>query len=161
MAREVASEGERQLVVFSLAREVYGVDVSTVREIIRLQEITHVPNTPEFVEGVINLRSKVCPVIDLRKRLDLELGEATDDSRIVVVEIAGEDVGVIVDSVTEVLRVAGDAIEAAPAIASKGTATIASDIVNLEDRLILLVDLGTMIAHPEDETQERAEAIAA
>ena len=113
---DTITKQERQLVVFDLAAESYGVDIGTVREIIRVQEITHVPNAPDFVEGVINLRGKVIPVVDLRKRFGLEVGEQTAESRIVVVDIAGEDIGVMVDAVAEVLRISGDSVEAAASI---------------------------------------------
>lgn len=102
---------EKQLVIFDLAEETYGVDIGSVREIIRIQEITKVPRTPEFVEGVINLRGKVIPVIALRKRFRFHQAEATKDTRIVVVDIGGTDIGVVVDAVTEVLRLSGDAVE--------------------------------------------------
>ena len=102
---------ELQLVIFDLAAETYGVDIGSVREIIRMQETTKVPRTPDFVEGVINLRGKVIPVIDLRKRFGFKRAEATKDTRIVVVDIDGNDIGVVVDAVTEVLRLAADAVE--------------------------------------------------
>ena len=85
--------GEKQLVIFDLAEETYGVDIGSVREIICIQEITKVPRTPEFVEGVINLRGKVIPVIALRKRFGFHQAEATKDTRIVVVDIGGTDIG--------------------------------------------------------------------
>ena len=108
MADKDEAAAERQLVVFSLAGEAYGVDIEAVREIIRMEEITQVPNAPEFVEGVINLRGMVCPVLDLRKRLGVDVSETTNESRIVVVEIDGEQVGLIVDEVTQVLRIGSE-----------------------------------------------------
>ena len=102
---------EQQLVSFDLATESYGVDIGAVREIIRLQEITNVPRTPEFVEGVINLRGKVIPVVDLRKRFGLPVGDQSAENRIVVVDIGGQDIGVIVDAVNEVLRIFTDSVE--------------------------------------------------
>ena len=83
----MADQGaERQLVVFDLAGEVYGVNIETVREIIRMQTVTYVPDAPKFVEGVINLRGRVIPVVDLRKRFSLTQSEATEESRVVVVD---------------------------------------------------------------------------
>ena len=102
---------ERQLVIFDLAAESYGVDINAVQGIIRMQTITKVPRTPEFVEGVINLRGEVIPVVDLRKRFGLTATEETKDSRIVVVYIGGQQVGMVVDAVTEVLRISADSIE--------------------------------------------------
>ena len=145
MADKDEAAAERQLVVFSLGGEAYGVDVGTVREIIRMAEITHVSNAPDFVEGVINLRGKVCPVIELRKRFDIEVSDATEESRIVVIEIDGEDVGVIVDAVTEVLRIGDDCVEPASEVIVAGDAGLVEEIVNLDDRLILLVDLKAVL----------------
>ncbi len=86
----MAEQGvERQLVVFDLAGEVYGVSIETVREIIRMQAVTYVPDAPDFVEGVINLRGRVIPVVDVRKRFGLTVTEATAESRVVVVDIGG------------------------------------------------------------------------
>ena len=90
---------EEQLVIFSLANESYGVDIGTVSEIIRLQEITKVPRTPEFVEGVINLRGKGIPVVDLRKIFRIPTGEQTKETRLVVVDIGGQQQhGMMVDA---------------------------------------------------------------
>jgi len=91
MQTQTIKQDELQLVVFDLSDEGYGVDISAVREIIRLQEITQVPRTPEFVEGVINLRGKVIPVIDLRKRFGLTVEAESQDNRIVVVDIGDQD----------------------------------------------------------------------
>ena len=99
-----AGPAEEQLVVFDLATEAYGVDIGAVREIIRMQDITKVPRCPEFVEGIINLRGSVIPVVDLRKRFSLTVSEQSKDNRIVVVDIVGRDIGVIVEAVTEVRR---------------------------------------------------------
>mgnify|MGYP001286411218 FL=1 len=91
---------ENQLVVFDLANEQYGVDIAAVEGIIKMQTITVVPRAPQFVEGVTNLRGKVLPVIDLRKRFGLPRGEVTKDMRIVVVEMGGATVGIVVDGVS-------------------------------------------------------------
>ena len=112
----MADGAERQLVVFDLANEVYGINIGTVREIIRMQTVTFVPDAPEFVKGVINLRGRVIPVVDLRKRFGLPVTEPTPESRVLVVDIAGNDIGVIVDAVTEVQRIAEASIEPAAAL---------------------------------------------
>ena len=96
---------EKQLVVFDLASEAYGVEIYAVREIIRMQELTRVPKTAAYVEGVINLPGKVTPVINLRKRFGLSVSELTKDNRILVVEVGNQDIGVIVDAVREVMRI--------------------------------------------------------
>ena len=133
--------GEKQLVIFDLAEETYGVDIGSVREIIRIQEITKVPRTPEFVEGVINLRGKVIPVIDLRKRFGFGQADATKDTRIVVVDIGDNDIGVVVDAVTEVLRLAADAVEPPTGLITTTDSDYLLGIAKLESRLIILLDL--------------------
>jgi purine-binding chemotaxis protein CheW len=146
----MADEAERQLVVFDLAGEAYGVNIGTVREIIRMQAVTHVPETPEYVEGVINLRGRVIPVVDLRRRFGLVASEHTAESRIVVVDIAGNDIGVIVDAVTEVLRVAGSAIETASALIASEDSYYMDGIAKIGDRLLILLDLDRVLQASED-----------
>ena len=141
MQMQTTQQDEQQLVVFDLADEGYGVDISAVREIIRLQEITHVPRTPEFVEGVINLRGKVIPVVDLRGRFNLEVGEQTKDNRIVVIDIGGKDIGMVVDAVTEVSRIAADAVEPPSSFITTADSEYLLGIAKLNNRLIILLDL--------------------
>ena len=143
----VVEAKEKQLVIFDLAEETYGVEIISVREIIRIQEITKVPRTPEFVEGVINLRGKVIPVIDLRKRFGFRQAEATKDTRIVVVDIGGNDIGVIVDAVTEVLRFSADAVEPPTGIITTSDSDYLLGIAKLENRLIILLDLQRALAN--------------
>ena len=141
---------EKQLVIFDLAAETYGVDIGSVREIIRMQEITKVPRTPNFVEGVINLRGKVIPVIDLRKRFGFQQAEATKDTRIVVVDIDGNDIGVVVDAVTEVLRLSADAVEPPTGVITTADSDYLLGIAKLETRLIILLDLQKALLHMEE-----------
>ena len=136
---------EMQLVVFDLASEYYGVDIGDVREIIRMQAVTRVPGAPPFVEGIINLRGQVIPVVDLRKRLDLAVNEQTADSRIVWVTINEQDVGVIVDAVTEVLRIPVSSIEPPSSMVSNVNSDYLRGIAKLESRLIILLDLGKVL----------------
>lgn len=142
---------ENQLVIFELAGEQYGVGIETVESIIKLQTITRVPHAPKFVEGVTNLRGVVLPVIDLRKRFGLELEAATKDSRIVVVEVNGIKVGMIVDAVTEVLRIQDEQIEPpSPMIASLDS-TFIRGIAKVEKRLVILLDLSKILSAQEQE----------
>lgn len=134
---------ERHLVVFQLGNELFGVDIGRVREIITMQPITRVPQAPEFVEGIINLRGRVIPVIDLRIRFGLSKGEANRATRVVVVEVGGEIVGMIVDAVSEVLRVGAEAVESRPAGTGHGQ-DLAKDVVKLPDRLIILLDVSCL-----------------
>ncbi len=137
---------EKQLVVFDLAEETYGVDIGSVREIIRIQEITKVPRTPNYVEGVINLRGKVIPVIDLRKKFGFSKAEHTKDTRIVVVDIGGDDIGVVVDAVTEVLRLSSDAVEPPSGVITTADSDYLLGIAKLESRLVILLDLQKALA---------------
>lgn len=141
----------RQLVVFSIADEVYAVDIHQVKEIIRVPEITRVPRTPDFVEGVVNLRGSVIPVIDLRKRLGFEAGEAGREQRIVVMEMGEQTVGMIVDSVSEVLQVDVEDIEPpSPYVLSVDSQYIVG-IAKVEDRLVILLDADRVLSAEERE----------
>jgi len=126
-----------------------------VREIMRMQNITKVPGAISYVEGVINLRGKVLPVLDLRKRLGLKVAEQTEESRIVIVDIADGEVGVIVDAVTEVLRVSNAAIDLPPCMVAHGNSDYLRGIAKLTDRLIILLDLNKLLSSKVD-----ADAIA-
>jgi purine-binding chemotaxis protein CheW len=140
---------EHQLVVFELADEFYGVDISGVESIIKLQDITAVPHAPDFVEGVTNLRGTVLPVIDLRRRFCLQAGERNGDTRIVVVDVDGSKVGMIVDAVTEVLRVPDEAIEPpSPLVVTINSAFI-TGIAKMEGRLVILIDLSRVLSMDE------------
>ncbi|MBI3764665.1 MAG: purine-binding chemotaxis protein CheW [Chloroflexi bacterium] len=140
---------EQQLVVFDLANEHYGVDIAAVEGIIKMQAITVVPRAPEFVEGVTNLRGKVLPVIDLRKRFGLPNGEATKDTRIVVVEMNGTTVGIVVDGVSEVLRVSPEAIEPPSPIVTTVDSAFLKGIAKVAERLVILLDLGRVLTVQE------------
>jgi len=141
---------EHQLVVFDLANEHYGVDIAAVEGIIKMQAITVVPHTPAFVEGVTNLRGEVLPVIDLRKRFGLPLDQARGkDTRIVVVEIDGKKVGMVVDAVSEVLRVPDEAIEPPSPIVTTVDSAFIRGIAKVDERLIILVELSKVLSTEE------------
>jgi purine-binding chemotaxis protein CheW len=156
MEEKIAGE-EKQLVVFALGKEVYAVDIGIVREIIHIQAITRVPGTPNSVEGVINLRGAVIPIVDLRKRFKLESIEQDKNTRIVVVNCNGQDVGVIVDSVAEVLRIPVESIEAAESIFSGEHLEHLLGIVKLSGRLIILLDMDRVLSHQELEALKKME----
>jgi len=150
MADADKAMNEIQLVVFDLASEHYGFDISDVREIMRMQNITRVPGAMSYVEGVINLRGKVLPVMDLRKRLGFKASEQTDESRIVIIDVSEGEVGVIVDAVTEVLRVPTSAIDTPSSMVMQGSADYLRGIAKLTDRLIILMDLNKLLASKAD-----------
>jgi purine-binding chemotaxis protein CheW len=147
---------ERQLVVFQLGAELYGVEIARVHEIIRLQAVTRVPRAPAFVEGVINLRGKVIPVVDLRRRFGLPSAEHTRASRIVVVEIGDQVVGTIVDGVSEVLRVNTAIVEPPSPVVAGVDSEYLHGIARLPDRLVILLDLDRILAREERRALEAA-----
>jgi purine-binding chemotaxis protein CheW len=111
-----------------------------------MQPITRVPKAPFYVEGVINLRGKVIPVVDMRKRFGLDTSDRTKNNRIVVVAIGGTTIGIIVDAVTEVLRIPNSAVEAASTIVTAGDTDYLQGIAKLEDRMVILLDLGKVLS---------------
>jgi len=149
MAEEQKQVQEEQLVIFQVANEVFGVDISTVQEIIRIQAITKIPKAPEFVEGVINLRGKVIPVIDLRERFGFEKTEETKSTRIVVIEVGEDTVGMIVDAVAEVLRLPVTAIEPPASIIEGVDSEYLRGIGKVDERLIILLDLEKVLTEME------------
>lgn len=141
-----------QVVSFRLGSEEYGVDISQVQEIIRMVEITHVPRAPHFMEGVINLRGQLIPIIDLRTRFSMPRAGHTKSTRIVVTEIGSKKVGIVVDSVSEVLNLPIEQVEEAPdMIAGVGTEYI-QGVGKISNRLIILLDL-TMVMTGDEKAQ--------
>ena len=152
---ELAMLGEeRQLVVFQLAAELYGVEIARVHEIIRLPTVTRVPRSPAFVEGIINLRGKVIPVVDLRRRFGLPMADHTRASRIVVVELGDQVVGIIVDGVSEVLRVNAAIVEPPSPVITGIDSEYLQGIAKLPDRLVILLDLDRVLAVEERQALE-------
>jgi purine-binding chemotaxis protein CheW len=141
-AADVDADDDEQVVVFQLAAGEFGVAIESVQEIVRVpEELTHVPKAPPFVEGVINLRGSVLPVIDQRKRLGLPPIERNERQRIMVFMLGGVRTGFIVDAVTEVLKIPKNAIELAPSLSSEQTRLLGR-VANLEKqkRMIQLID---------------------
>jgi len=138
-----------QLVSFNIGDEEFGVDILRVQEINRMTEFTRVPNAPEYVVGVINLRGKVIPIIDLRKRLGMTMKETTKDTRIIVVEISNRIIGFVVDSVNEVIRINRNITEPPPPMVSGIESEYITAIGKLEDRLLILLDLEKILTAKE------------
>jgi len=134
-----------QLVSFHVGGEEFGLEILRVQEIIRIQQLTRVPNSPNFVDGVINLRGKVIPIIALRRCLGLEDRPHDKQTRIVVVEVAGNVLGFIVDSVSEVLRIPVETIEPPPRL-GKVEREYVSGVGKLDDRLLILLDLNRLMS---------------
>ncbi|HEV7499665.1 MAG TPA: chemotaxis protein CheW [Vicinamibacteria bacterium] len=141
-----AVEATEHLATFFLGREEYGVDVRLVQEIIRVSEITQVPRAPEFIKGVINLRGRIIPVVDLKRKLRLGDVEVLRQSRIVVVKIKERLIGLLVDGASQVLKVPVSTIEAAPDEVTEIDATAIRGVAKLTGRLIILMDLNKTLA---------------
>ncbi|MFQ3550290.1 MAG: chemotaxis protein CheW [Armatimonadota bacterium] len=155
---EIIDDESCQLVVFELSGEAYGVDIGSVNTIIRMQEVTEVPRTPDYVEGVINLRGNIIPVVDLRKRFGLACGEITKFSRIVVVETSGQLIGMIVDAVLETLRMPNSAIEPPSPVVLTVDSQYVQGVGKLDDKLVIMLDLEQVMTVHTVETLTRKES---
>lgn len=142
-------DDDLQIVTFKVGDEEFSVSILKVQEIIRMSEITKVPRSPDFVEGVINLRGRVIPVIDLRKRFGLQKVERGIDARTIVVDSAGKVVGLIVDSVTEVLRLPASTVEPPPDIVSGVDSEYIDGVGKLSNRLVILLNLDKVLSGKE------------
>ncbi len=142
---------EEHVVIFKLADEYYALDIQAVQEIVRMQTITSIPGADFWVEGITNLRGRVVPVIDLRKRCGVPASEYTPETRIVVVSSSTGMVGLIVDAVSEVMRIPGDQVEPPSAIVAGPENGYLRGVAKLEDRLVSLVDLEGVLPASADE----------
>lgn len=140
---------ELQVVGFRIGRETFGLPISIVREIVRVPEITAVPNAPDYIEGVINLRGRIIPVVDLRKRFGQKSIEASKKNRIVVVEIGPRAFGLIVHSASEVLRIAPSAIEEPNNVFQEGELDFVTGVGKLNGRLVILLDVSKILKRGE------------
>lgn len=138
-----------QLVGFRIGRETFGLPIALVREIVRVPEITFVPNAPEYIEGVINLRGRIIPVVDLRKRFGEKITEPNKRNRIVVAELEGRRVGLIVNSASEVLKIAPSEIEAPHEVFQEGELNYITGVGKLKGRLVILLDLNRILQRGE------------
>lgn len=138
-----------QLVTFKIGEEEFGVDILKVQEIIRMMPITKVPNAPDFVEGVINLRGKVIPVIDMRRRFGMAGTAHDSQTRIEVMDLQGQIVGFVVDAVCEVLRIKESTIEPPPPVVAGIGSEYMRGVGKLEDRLLILLDLDKLLSENE------------
>jgi len=144
-AREVTDQRAGRYLTFRLAEEEYGLEILKVREIVSLQAITAIPGTPDYVKGVINLRGKVIPTVDLRLRFGLSEQEDTQTKAIVITQVEGTEVGVIVDSVSEVLDVPTDCIEDTPSFGSTIDTSFMLGMAKLGGEVTLLLDLEKLL----------------
>lgn len=138
-----------QLVTFRVGTEEFAIPILSVQEINRMMQITRVPQSPPFVEGVINLRGKIIPVVDLRRRFGLEQATNSNDTRIIVVEVGGRVIGFTVDRVNEVLRIEENIVEPPPAMVCGVDTEYVRGVGKLEDRLLILLELGRLFGAEE------------
>jgi purine-binding chemotaxis protein CheW len=140
-------KNDLQIVGFRIGKEMFGVSIALVHEIVRVPEVTAVPEAPEYVEGVINLRGRIVPVVDLRKRFAVKEITTAKKNRILVTEVDKRIVGVIVDSTSEVLKLKEEQVEPPPTdLLQDGAATYITGIARVKDNLIILVDLKSILA---------------
>lgn len=156
---------ELQVVGFRIGRETFGLPISIVREIVRVPEITAVPNAPDYIEGVINLRGRIIPIVDLRKRFGQKSAEASKKNRIVVVEIGARAFGLIVNSASEVLRIPPSEIEEPSNVFQEGELDFVTGVGKLKGRLVILLDVSKILKRGElssmDEIVRPPEPVAA
>jgi purine-binding chemotaxis protein CheW len=158
-------EKELQVVGFRVGRETFGLPISMVREIVRVPDITAVPNAPDYIEGVINLRGRIIPVVDMRKRFREESSLPSRKNRIVVVELEGRAIGLLVNSASEVLRIPPSEIEAPQNVFQEGELNYITGVGKLKGRLVILLDLNRILQRGElrhlEEAADSAVAVPA
>jgi len=138
-----------QIVTFQVGTEAFALDILKVHEIIRFRQLTRVPNLPSYVEGVLNLRGKVIPVVGLRQRIGLERKEPNATTKIIVASVKDNVLGFMVDSVSEVLRISADTVEPAPRLGEGGQRYV-SGVGKVNDQLLLLLDLDKLLTEDEN-----------
>ncbi len=150
-------QGISQIVSFRLANEEYGVDIMRVQEIILLGQITKMPEVPDFICGLINLRGHVIPIVDLRKRFSLASDEDSEHTRIIVVNVEGKTIGMVVDAVNEVLRINVDQVEPPPSSIAGIDHTYIRGLVKFEEKLLILLNIENILSADEQSKISGAE----
>ena len=145
---------EVQLVIFSLGNEDYGVNIMQVKEIVTYREPVKVPNTPHFIEGVINLRGEIIPIINLKKRFNIAGDFIKDQTRVIVMNIEGKQIGFIVDEASEVITINEENIEQAPEIVAGIDRKYISGIGKVEERILIVLDMAKLFSEQEKEDLE-------
>jgi len=140
-----------QLIRFRVGEGEYGLDLLKVKEVIRTREVTWPPKTPNCVKGVINLRGDVIPIVDLRERFGLCQRESTEGARVIVVEVEGKNVGLAVDSASQVARIPAERFSDAPSIIKDSTKNFIMSVGRLEDGLVIMLDAGKIFSAEEIE----------
>ena len=149
IAQNLPEDEVLQWVTFQLENETYGINVMQVQEVLRYTEIAPVPGAPEYVLGIINLRGNVVTVIDTRSRFGLPSGDVSENSRIVIIEAEKQVIGIMVDSVAEVVYLRSSEIDAAPAVGTEESAKFIQGVSNRDGQLLILVDLNKLLSDEE------------
>lgn len=149
VAQNIAEDEVLQWVTFQLDKETYGINVMQVQEVLRYTEIAPVPGAPDYVLGIINLRGNVVTVIDTRSRFGLPPAEVGDNSRIVIIEAEKQVIGILVDSVAEVVYLRSTEIDAAPSVGTEESAKFIQGVSNRDGELLILVDLNKLLSDEE------------
>lgn len=152
--KEDGTDQVLQWVTFQLESETYGINVMQVREVLRYSEIAPVPGAPDYVIGIINLRGNVVTVIDTRSRFGLMQGEISDNTRIVIIEADKQVIGILVDSVAEVVYLRSSEIDSTPSVGTEESSKFIQGVSNREGELLILVDLNKLLS--DDEWDEMA-----
>ncbi len=147
--RTEKSSLEGKFLTFVLSSEEYGIEILKVREIIGLMDITSVPQTPDYMKGVINLRGKVIPVIDLRMKFSMQEEAHTQETCVIVVEVNSTSIGIIVDSVSEVSDIAGEEIENAPKFGQDIDTSFIMGLGKVKDKIVILLDIDSVLSSDE------------
>lgn len=155
-SRQGEASGSMQLVSFRLAQEEYGIEITKIQEIILMGEITRVPQTPHYIKGLINLRSTVIPIVDLRLRFGMSEEEVTDETRIMVVNVVGKTIGIIVDAVSEVLRVNEEQIAPPPPTVAGLGQEYLTGLVKFDSRLLIMLDIDQILGEEGNAAVEAA-----
>lgn len=152
LKNQTAKEGDDQIlqwVTFQLEEETYGINVMQVQEVLRYSEIAPVPGAPDYVLGIINLRGNVVTVIDTRTRFGLPTNEVSDNSRVVIIEADQQVIGILVDSVAEVVYLRSSDIDSAPNVGTEESAKFIQGVSNRDGELLILVDLNKLLTDDE------------
>lgn len=152
---EAAGGEVRQLISFRVGEEEYGLDLLRVKEVIRMRQVTWLPKAPSCVKGIINLRGDVIPIIDLRERFELRQHDSNGSTRVIVVEAAGQHVGMVVDSASQVVRVPSDQFDPPPLAVGEAARDFISEVGKMGDKLVIMIDADKMLDSRElSEIQE-------
>lgn len=150
-------EGTTNLVTFRLGSGEYAIDIMQAKEIIKMEKITLIPNAPYFVEGVINLRGNIIPIIDLKKRFNLEESEGDKNTGIIIAKIEDVDMGIMIDSVSKVVSMANSDIQPPPSMLQGIGQRYIKGVGKMEDKLLVVLDLDKLFTNEEDDSTSEEE----